>query len=160
MVSWTVRILRWWKAYHRQCGEIAVSSALFNIKCYLFLVSQVPPRYCYLIIISSLLNWLIQPVEILVHKKWSFPLRIYSIYVTKSAVSGMENLINGRVNGKIHFLCKHFGTKLIDSTSWELESHSSKATGAIQNEKQRNLKILPAIVTVKLVLWVHTTKTN
>ena len=40
------------------------------------------------------------------HKKWSFPLRISSVNVTKSAVScGFGPFTEEILNGKLHFLC-------------------------------------------------------
>ena len=38
------------------------------------------------------------------HKKWSFSLRISSVYVTKSAANGNEVILNG----KLHFLCSAY----------------------------------------------------
>ena len=39
-------------------------------------------------------------------KKWSFPLRISSVNVTKSAVScGFDHTYEDILNGKLHFLC-------------------------------------------------------
>ena len=39
-------------------------------------------------------------------KKWSFPLRILSVNVTKSAVScGLVTVTEEILNGKLHFLC-------------------------------------------------------
>ena len=40
------------------------------------------------------------------HKKWSFSLRIFSVNVTKSAVScGYGHIYEEIFNGKLHFLC-------------------------------------------------------
>ena len=35
----------------------------------------------------------IRGIKLILHKKWSFPLKIYSVNVTKSTVSLMENFI-------------------------------------------------------------------
>ena len=43
------------------------------------------------------------------YRKWSFPLRIYSVTMTKSAVScGFVTFTEEILNGKLHFLCSEF----------------------------------------------------
>ena len=45
-------------------------------------------------------------VQYVLHKKRSFPLRISSVNVTKSAVScGFGHITEEILNGKLHFLC-------------------------------------------------------
>ena len=39
------------------------------------------------------------------HKKWSFPLRISSVNVTKSATTDLVTFTEEILNGKLHFLC-------------------------------------------------------
>ena len=46
------------------------------------------------------------------HKKWSFPLRISSVNVTKFAVSlDLVTSTEKILNGKLHFLCSEFISK-------------------------------------------------
>ena len=45
------------------------------------------------------------------HKKWSFPLRISSVIVTKSTVTVTEEIFTG----KLHFLCVKYVRKLVFS---------------------------------------------
>ena len=127
MVSGTVCILRWWKAYHRQCGKVAVPPALLDIKCDLFLVSQVPPGYCYLIITLFSRGYVLKKTNISHDKKTKtfgselIDLTNREFHCTKNEVlhlefvhymwpnpqfPGMEDLINGIVTGELHFLYK------------------------------------------------------
>ena len=58
-------------------------------------------KHCARILVKQMLKEL-QPL----HKKWSFPLRISSVNVTKSAVSsGFVTFTEAILNGKLHFLC-------------------------------------------------------
>ena len=47
-------------------------------------------------------------LHISLNKKWSFPLRISSVNVTKSAVSCRFTFTEDIFNGKLHFLCSVF----------------------------------------------------
>ena len=58
------------------------------------------------------------------HKKWSFPLRVSSVNVTKSAVSCEFGHVYWKIlNGKLHFLCsdkrKIEPTRFINSYLWD-----------------------------------------
>ena len=46
-----------------------------------------------------------QFLQVVLHKKWSFPLRIFSVNVTKFAVSDLVTFTEEIYNGKVHILC-------------------------------------------------------
>ena len=59
-------------------------------------------------------------------KKWSFPLRISSVNVTKSA-GNWRNLTEEILNGKLHFLCSLFSQVSLLSAAYaqiDIQAHS------------------------------------
>ena len=60
-------------------------------------------QYC----IGAILMELSKPFYcISLRKKWSFPLRISSVNVTKSATANLVTFTEEILNGKLHFLCR------------------------------------------------------
>ena len=47
------------------------------------------------------------------HKKWSFPLRVSSVYVTKSSVFYLVTFTEEMLNGKLYFLCSEAKANMI-----------------------------------------------
>ena len=97
--------------------EWFIGKCLF--KYYIFLSISFFTQNDILVSCKSILQWTL-------HKKWSFPFRISSINVTKSAVScGFDHIYQKILSGKLHFLCS--GIKILNkSYHWMFSLHFYK----------------------------------
>ena len=92
-------------------------------------------------------NYLVQTLWISLHKKWSFPLRISSVNVTKSAVfCGKKSLIENFI------FCSVFGLDVLIITFHKFWTHLNRKYNYLGQWKRNDLRLKLSKMLVKMLL--------